>query len=380
MKALVVGGGTGGHIYPALAVMEEIERRSEGKDKICYLGARGEISADFSPYRDKGWQFATIRIKGISRDSPLRALKALLLLPVGFLQALALLCRLRPDVIYGTGSYVSLPAVLWGELFGIPAIIHEFNARPSLTNRLLAPFASLIAVSSKEGSTGLRDKGERIEQIPTPVRKAIREGEKDKDSEIDQGAGGLQLDLEGKGKVVSVFGGSHGSKTILEEVLSTLEKDGELTEKCRFILQTGRKNFRWAKEKSQRIRADKVRVIDYIDRMALAYRASDLVICRGGASTIAELTVTKTPAIIVPWSGAAGDHQCHNARLLEEKGAAISVEEDEWSSFPLSQKLRELLFHGGRLDEMKNSFSNCDRGAEEIVTNMKKINSKGAKK
>ncbi len=362
MRALITGGGTGGHFYPALSVMQTL-REAPVDHEIYYLGTGHGLESKLVP--DYEWiNFISITVRGLSRQSVWRLLLGLVLLPVGMVQGLYVVLRYRPDVIYGTGGYASFPVGFWGAVFRVPVVIHELNVKPGLTNRLLAPIVAAIAISFQKSKKYLP--AEKCVLTGTPVRKELHELEKI--APEDQKRFGLDPDAP----IIMVFGGSKGSSVLVDKVLGELGREDERGSGMQFLIQTGEHYYQEALarlDRAEGIDQKEVRVVRYIDEMNHAYRLSDLVICRGGASTTAELVVAQKPAIVVPWAGAAEDHQYYNARALSDAGAAVTVTEEDWWDFPLLERLNDLVredadIHGAsnRLEKMRQNYDKLKTG------------------
>lgn len=368
MKLLVAGGGTGGHFYPALAVMKKLHE--EGQDhSICYIGTGRGLEAKIAPRYD--WlEFKTITIRGLSRQSLTGFLKGLVLLPLGLFQALFAIRKFDPDVIYGTGGYTTFPPAFWGVILGIPVLTHELNLRPGITNRILSRFVTKVLLSYPDTQNHLTARDSKV--TGTPVRKEIE----DQQTEANPENFGLKPDSP----IILLFGGSKGSKVLIEKTIKELERRGEKTEiPFQFLVQTGSDNYSTFSGRVESLSSEKISLVEYIEEMGDAYRMSDLVICRGGAGTMAELVATEKPAIIVPWGGAAEDHQYYNGKYLEQKGAAFLVEETEWLNYPLLEVLTDLFSSKDRLKEMSESYNDIDgdSGTREVVKTLKDTTSEG---
>jgi len=364
MKVLVTGGGTGGHLYPALSVMKALHERGEDH-QFCYLGTGDGLEADVIP--DYDWiDFKRVKLKGLSRSSPYRFLKALALLPLGMIQTLFFLLKFNPDLVYGTGGYTTFPPAFWGIITRTPVATHELNVEPGVTNRLLARFVDKTFLSYPDTAAYLPT--DNSEATGTPVREEIRHPEgaaKPKDF-------GLQPDFP----IILVFGGSLGSRILVEKVLNEFKEANNKEElPFQFLVQTGREGYSRFEGAVKNLSTRKIRLVDYIEEMGSVYGFSDFVISRGGAGTMAELIATRTPALIVPWSNAAENHQYHNARFLEEKGGGVMVEEKDWTDFPLIDELRAIFTSEKRLKNMRDSYLDVrsDGGADSVIEELKKL-------
>lgn len=360
MRALITGGGTGGHFYPALSVMQKL-REASTNNEIYYLGTGHGLESKL--VLDYEWiNFIAITVRGLSRQSTWRLLLGLVLLPVGMVQGLYVVLRYRPDVIYGTGGYASFPVGFWGAVLRIPVVIHELNVKPGLTNRLLAPIVAAIAISFRETERYLPEK--KCILTGTPVRPKLHKLEEI--TPETQKTFGLDPDSP----IIMVFGGSKGSSVLVDKVIADLEREIRNTG-IQFLIQTGDDYHRKALERLggvEGISEKRVRIVRYIDDMDHAYSLSDLVICRGGASTMAELIVTEKPAIVVPWAGSAEDHQYYNATSLSDAGAAITVREEDWWDFPLVERLNDLIRPDPNVHGASNRLEKMSKHYEELKT------------
>jgi UDP-N-acetylglucosamine--N-acetylmuramyl-(pentapeptide) pyrophosphoryl-undecaprenol N-acetylglucosamine transferase len=332
---LVAGGGTGGHLYPALAIADEI-KKLQPKAEFLFVGTKGKIEARVVPQR--GYAFRTIWISGFHRrltiDNLLFPLKVL----ISLVQSFFVIRQFRPHIVVGTGGYVCGPVLFIASIMKIPTVIHESNSYPGITTRMLATRATRIFIAFDDAKRWLK-RTDHATLIGTPTREIL--------GAVSQTASREFFRIDQNKKTLLVFGGSLGAASINDAVLETL--DSLLNEGVQFIWQTGQRDF-------ERIRgAIGNKSIGwlgvFIDRMECAYGAADLVVCRAGATTLAELTRVGKPAIIIPYPYAAGDHQTHNARSLAEAGAAVII-----ANRDARQKLKsvalDLLSNPGRLLNM----------------------------
>ncbi|MFW6012775.1 MAG: undecaprenyldiphospho-muramoylpentapeptide beta-N-acetylglucosaminyltransferase [Candidatus Bipolaricaulota bacterium] len=366
MKAIVTGGGTGGHLFPAMAIIREMGR-SEMPYDVTYVGGKRGMESDFMRDQEE-IETAFINVQGLDRRNAFRALKALSILPVALLQSLAIIWSKKPQVIYGTGGYVTLPVALAGRLLGVPVVLHEFNACPGLTTRLLQHLASEVLVSFSHTRKYLED--EAVRQIGTPVRAQITQEYAHPDK---------YFSLKESKPTVLVLGGSHGSRMLLEKILSEFQQSPE-DPPFQLILQTGKGcDSKLLEELSEAVGRQHC-IVDFIDRMGAAYQVADFVISRAGASTVAELIATKTPAIIVPWSGSAGNHQLENASVLAKTGAVICLRKKEFLDYPLFDNLAQIM-STAVYQEMCQSYQQLagQGGSRQVISNLNTIALKGAR-
>ena len=306
---LLAGGGTGGHLFPALAIADEIRRQEPGA-AFLFLGTKGKIEARVVPQR--GYSFRTIWISGFHRRLTVDNLLFPLKVVVSLVQSFFIIRRFKPHVVVGTGGYVCGPILFMASLFGIPTVIHESNSYPGVTTRLLAGRASAVFIAFEEARRWLK-RTDNVVLIGTPTREAL--------GTISREAGVAAFGLEQGKKTLLVFGGSLGAASINDAVLASL--DDLVRKGVQLIWQTGQGDY-------ERIRSaigsrPAIWLGAFIDKMEYAFGAADLVVCRSGATTLAELTRVGKPAILVPYPHAAGDHQTHNARSLADAGAAVMI-------------------------------------------------------
>ncbi|MDI6766568.1 MAG: undecaprenyldiphospho-muramoylpentapeptide beta-N-acetylglucosaminyltransferase [Bacteroidota bacterium] len=317
IRVILAGGGTGGHLFPAIAIADEI-KKIEPKSEILFIGTKGKIESQVVP--QTGYQFATIWISGFHRDMRIKNLLFPLKVIVSMIQAYTIIKQFKPDVVIGTGGYVSGPILRMAAYLKVPSLIHEQNSYPGVTTRLLAPKVNEVHLtfeSSKKYFPAL----ENVFITGNPTRQNL-ENVNQKDAYEFFG-----FEAENKSKTILVFGGSLGAAAINRAVERWLD---ELMKKnLRLIWQTGAEEEMRAKEKAAKYPRNQIWVSSFIHRMDYAYFVSDLVICRAGATTIAELTRLGKPAILVPYPHAAANHQAENAVSLAQSGAAKIISDDE---------------------------------------------------
>ncbi|MBQ7503211.1 undecaprenyldiphospho-muramoylpentapeptide beta-N-acetylglucosaminyltransferase [bacterium] len=309
-KVAFAGGGTGGHLYPALAVADELKRL--GITSMFFDSGHG-VGRDIVPRH--GYDLRTIMAQGLG-GGILDKIKACFKMACGFVQSIFILRQFAPRVVVASGGYVSVPAALAGAVLGIPIVIMEQNAFAGKAVKLLANFASCICVSMPGRYAGLPEK--KLVFTGNPVRSAI--------VNADKGQAMKKLGIKPGQFCAVVMGGSQGAKALNEAVLKLIPQltDREMT----LIHLTGESNFAEVSSRSIELVKDgrlDYRAMAYCDDMASLYAAANLVVCRAGATTLAEITAKGLPSILVPYPHAAENHQEANARILESKGAAIVI-------------------------------------------------------
>jgi UDP-N-acetylglucosamine--N-acetylmuramyl-(pentapeptide) pyrophosphoryl-undecaprenol N-acetylglucosamine transferase len=326
MRIVIVGGGTGGHLYPGIAVAQEL-RRWDPRARIMFIGSRGGLERDI--VAREGYRHFEITSSGLARRQWRQQVVAVGHLLQGFAEAVRVLRRVQPQVILGLGSYVSGSVLLAGCALGIPRLIHEQNVVPGLTNRLLGRVVNRVAVSF-EASVPYFPQGKAV-VTGNPVRPAIRQV-RDRAHEPN---GRFHL---------LVFGGSQGAHRLNMAMLDALPQLADIQEHLWIVHQTGTSDFATAQATYAKGPYPGV-VHAYIQDMAQEYGAADLVICRAGATTIAELTVTGKAAVLVPFPYASHHHQEHNASILATVGAAELIQDPTLSGGLLAERIRHYLSH-----------------------------------
>ncbi len=361
-KVLFAGGGTGGHIYPALAMAQELAARFPGFQPV-FVGRAGGPEEKIVPAA--GFELFTLKVAGIARFWSLRNLLVPLKLLGALLAARKLLNKLCPSVVVGTGGYVSFPVLFWAQWKKVPNILQEQNSVPGLVTRLLAPRANLVFLGFAE-SARFFSKLENLLYAGNPVRPNLN-----KKREEGAAVFGLSPDK----KTVFIFGGSQGARKLNEAVRSWVSTGN--TSSFQILWQTG---LRWFQEHETQLNQSPncVVVRPYIDDMAAAYACADLVVCRAGALSIAELSALGKPSILIPYELAAADHQTKNAEALVRVGGAFLLKEKELGSGILAEKITELLNDPNGLKKMSQKSKQFGRpeAARQMAVEIVKLASK----
>jgi len=309
----MTGGGTGGHLFPALAIGRALRARWPG-GAVLFVGSaagleRGAVAAE-------GWEFAGLGVRGVKGRGPLRAATALALLLRALREARGRLRAFRPDVVVGTGAYVSAPVVLAARSLGVPVVLHEQNAYPGLANRWLARWARPAAVAVGMPAAAPFFPWNRVAVTGNPVRHEVLGG--------DRAAARTAFGIAPARVVPLVFGGSQGAHRINMAVLEALPLLGPERERLHFLHATGEKDCEAVRE-GYGARGFRATVAPFLRDMGAAYAAADVAVCRSGAITLAELAAAGKPALLVPYHYAANDHQRLNAEAFAEAGAAQTL-------------------------------------------------------
>jgi UDP-N-acetylglucosamine--N-acetylmuramyl-(pentapeptide) pyrophosphoryl-undecaprenol N-acetylglucosamine transferase len=327
---LVAAGGTGGHLFPGIAVADELRRRRPER-RIVFVGTPRGLEKRLVP--NAGYPLELLPILPLNRVGALRLARGLAALPWALLRAAALVSRLRPASILGIGGYAGGPVVLVGALMGVPAVILEPNARPGFTNRVLRPFVRHAACAYEEARRCFGSKGV---VTGNPVR---------------GGFARLPAKPHRHPLTLLAFGGSQGSRALNDALVAALPRlppPGRL----RIVHQTGEamlEAVRSAYEAASR----SAEVRPFLDDMEERFAQADLVLCRSGATTCAELTAAGKAAVLVPFARSADDHQRINARALESAGAARMIEEEDLGGESIASVVCELVEDPRRIEAME---------------------------
>lgn len=352
LRVVVAAGGTGGHLYPGIAVARQLQARCPGTE-VVFLGGVGALEARLIPR--EGFRFRAVRVAALKGRSRLAQIGSLGMLALGTLRATAMLARLRPHLVIGTGGYAMGPAVLAAAVLRRPRVIMEQNVLPGMTVRALARLAQVVFTAFPETATALP--GARVECTGTPVRQDICEiGPAD----YREGGGDLH---------VLIFGGSQGAHRINQAVAQALPLLARYQHRLRVMHQTGEADYAEV-ARAYRDAHFQAEVAPFFYDMAARYRWAHLVICRAGASTLAELMACGRAAILIPYPYAADDHQRINAEALERQGAAQVINDAELTAERLYQHLTAVLRHPECLRQRTERIRRLSRplAAEAVVT------------
>lgn len=347
---IIAGGGTGGHLFPGIAIAEEFLGRDPA-NRVLFIGT--ERGLEKKILAGLGFPLRTLKVEGLKGRGPVRILASLLKIPGGLIASFRILRTFQPAVVVGVGGYASGPAVLAARLMGIRTAIAEQNAFPGLTNRILGRFADRIFVSFQASSRWFPAGRTRV--TGNPIRAAFL---------TDQ----TKIGERDPRFTLLIFGGSQGAHAINRIVLEALDGLGELKERLRFIHQTGETD-RETVEEGYRKRGFTAEVTPFILDMAAAYRTADLLLCRAGATSIAELTAGGKAAILIPFPFAVNDHQTRNAELLVRAGAAEMIPEKELDGRRLAAAIQRLCRDPETLKKMEKASASLGniRAAATIV-------------
>lgn len=345
MKVVISGGGTGGHIYPAVAIIEELKKRDSNID-ILYIGSKNSMESELIP--SLGINYKSIEVMGLPRKINKKFFKSIFVLLKGLRQAKKILKDFKPDVVIGTGGFVTGPVLYKAHKMGVYTIFHEQNSYPGITNRILSRYVNAMAVTFKESIKFFKN-NDKCVVTGNPIRNRfefLNREESLKFFEIDENS-----------KNIFSFGGSNGSEELNKAVIGILEKFYK-NEKISLIHVTGKLNYdKFLEEvKSKGIKIENnVKILPYMTEMDKAYGVSDLVITSSGAITLAEISKIGLASILIPKAYTTENHQEFNARAYKDIGASELILEKELNSDLLWENIEKIIFDNSRLEQMKEN-------------------------
>ncbi|MFM9903993.1 MAG: undecaprenyldiphospho-muramoylpentapeptide beta-N-acetylglucosaminyltransferase [Pyrinomonadaceae bacterium] len=347
MKVLIAAGGTGGHIYPGVAIAKEILSR-DAASEVLFVGTARGLEKKIVP--DNGFQLALINSAGLKNVGLAGKIKGLAVLPRSFWEARKILKDFKPNVVVGAGGYVSGPVLLTAHFMGYPTLVMDSNALPGFTNRQLARFVDKAALTFDVSLPYFGSKGV---VTGNPVRKEF----------FEIAARGLHEPVG-----LLIFGGSQGARAINDAMITALPFFNERGTKMTIVHQTGEPNYdavRRAYEENGWRDAD---IRPYISNMVEAFDAADVIICRAGATTCAEVAAAGKAAVMVPFPGAADDHQKKNAEAMVEKEAARMIVQNDLDGARLADEITGLIENPERIEKMGTAARKMARPDAAKVT------------
>ena len=340
----ITGGGTGGHIYPAVAVADYLA--DEGGNVIYYVGNPGNL--EFDIVANKSYEFLPVNVSGMPRKACVDILKWGIKLLFAVFKCMFYILKYKPDVVFGTGGYVSAPALFAAKILKVPYVLHDCDSKPGLVTRKLAPFANCVSLAFDCAKNEIHNNNCLISG--NPIRKTFKT--------LSKTEARINLGMQNK-ITLCIMGGSQGARAINDGAVEILKKFSEGKD-LQIIFQTGKKNFERVIEQLIKIypeyETDKNLIIKpYFDDMVTILKASDIAISRSGSLSLSELCASGIASILVPYPHAAADHQRKNAHYLEEKGAALYLEDEDVNEDSLTKLIYSLLENPEKLKEIQQN-------------------------
>jgi len=344
LKIIFSGGGTGGHLYPAVAVAKNLEKKH--RCSLLFVGTKKGIESTVIP--DLGYNLKHVWISGIARGRFFKNILFPLKMAVSFLQSTFIILGFKPHAVIGTGGYASWPVLMAAHMMRIPVFLQEQNIKPGLVTKSMSSKANTVYLSYAETEKYISKKTRKI-ITGNPTRDDLGKYDKKEACRF--------FNLDPDKKTVFVFGGSQGSLFINNLIKKCA---GELSKKqnLQILWAAGP---RWAEELRRDVKYNNIHIVPFIKNMAAAYGACDLAVCRSGATTIAELTRLGIPAVFIPFARAADNHQQKNAELLYQKGAAYMITEKEAAPGKLVSLLDSIVNDPEKLKSMSEKSGNLGK-------------------
>ena len=350
MKYLIAGGGTGGHIYPALAIAAEINRR-HGEAQVLYVGTKHGLESTLVPR--EGLNFKTIRVRGMPRKLNREICIAFKELILGLRDAHRIIKKFNPDVVIGTGGYVSGPVVYMASKKKIPTVIHEQNAFPGITNRILSRYVDRVFITFEEANKYFKHL-DRVFITGNPIRNSI--------ITVNLETAYKDLDINPRIPFILSFGGSGGQRKLNEAMLYVIKEN--ISNNIQIIHITGERFFNDFVNKLEEDRLtlnNNIRILPYFHDVPKGINIADLVITSAGAITLAEISAVGVPSILIPKSYTAENHQEYNAKAFERNGAGLVILEKDLTGIGLNKAIWEIVGDKDRLMRMSQNSKNMGK-------------------
>ncbi len=355
MKIIISGGGTGGHIFPAIAIANVLMEQNPDNE-ILFVGAEGRMEMEKVPAA--GYKIKGLPIQGLKRKLSSENIKLVFKLMKSLKMAKKIIADFKPDVVVGVGGYASGPVLRVASKMGIPTLIQEQNSYAGITNKILGKKANKICVAYDNMERFFPE--EKIVLTGNPIRNNLL------NKDITREEALKHFGLQGDKKIILSIGGSLGARTINESIISHLDVISKFD--VQLLWQTGKHHYKDAKSKYEEIKPQNIIVTDFIKRMDLAYKIADVVISRAGAISISELCLLKKPTIFVPSPNVSEDHQTKNAMALTSKNAGILITDKDATENLIDETLK-LINDNEKMGELSKNISKFakNNSAELIV-------------
>ncbi|MEW6412544.1 MAG: undecaprenyldiphospho-muramoylpentapeptide beta-N-acetylglucosaminyltransferase [Candidatus Zixiibacteriota bacterium] len=354
-RIILAGGGTGGHLFPAIAIADRVTEMLKDRMPVEILFVGTKRGLEFRMRDSLGYPLHLINMRGIVRGFTLVNLLVPFIVIAALVKSSRLISRFRPDLVIGTGGYVCWPVLKMAAFKGITTLLQEQNSLPGVATRQLAGKAKKIYLGFERAKEYLKTDAKMI-VTGNPVRSSISKG--------DRSAAIKRFGLQPDRKTILVLGGSQGARAINNAVLDSLDKL-ETNQGVQILWQTGKRDYKEVEVKAAQ-KASNCALFPFAQEMDLVYAAADIVIARAGALTLAEITACGLPAILVPYPYAAGDHQKKNAQDYVERGMAMMIDEKDLAGYSLVGKAIEIL-QSEQFDRMREAINNETSGQRPAV-------------
>ncbi|MBQ8321049.1 MAG: undecaprenyldiphospho-muramoylpentapeptide beta-N-acetylglucosaminyltransferase [Clostridia bacterium] len=338
MRIILCGGGSAGHINPALAIAEEVKLR-EPKSEILFICREGGFENGM--VKKAGIPIKHIKISGIQRRLTLKNIKNILGAMEAIKRAKEIIGGFSPDAVVGTGGYVSWPVIRAAQMMKIPTVIHESNCSPGLTTKLLAKKCTRVLINHKE-TANLLNRKNNIQVVGNPMRKDF--------TRLSRIEARQKLNIRKDEIYILSFGGSLGAERLNDTVISFMKEESESNKKLRHLHATGKRYYE--KNEGTKFANGKKKIVPYIENMPLHLSAADIVICRSGAVTLSEIALVGVTAILIPSPNVTDNHQYKNAKVIADSDACVLIEEKDLTKEVLREKIYVLINDKNRRDDI----------------------------
>lgn len=361
MRIILSGGGTGGHIYPALTIIRAIEKAVENCE-VLFVGTQKGLEADIIP--KEGYSFSTIDVRGFERSLSFQNLATIFKTVGSVWESYSIIKKFKPDIVIGTGGYVCGPVLLAASILRIPTLVQEQNVIPGVTNKILARFVDKLAVGYVDAAKYFSDK-DKVIYTGNPIRAEVMSASRED--------GIKALGLDANKKTILISGGSRGARSI-NQAMTDVHKFFAGRKDVQLLHVTGKSEYNGIVGNLQQCGIDiasagNISIKPYLYDMPYALAAADLAIFRAGAIGLAELTARGIPSILIPYPYAAENHQEFNALVMKDNGAAEVIRDKELTGQRLLTIVNELISDNSRLSQMANASKNLGRpkAADDIA-------------
>lgn len=364
MKILLSGGGTGGHIYPALALMNRMKELDPDAE-FLYVGTERGMESTIVP--KAGVPFKSVEIQGLRRSFSLENFKTIYLMIKSISESKKIIKEFSPDVVIGTGGYVCAPVLYAASRLGIPSIIHEQNSVAGVTNKFLARYVSRICLCFEDARADFNKYAEKIIFTGNPRAQEV--------ANMKQKASLTRYGLQNELPTVLVFGGSRGAAKINQSMTEAMPLFKQKA--YQVILVTGEQHFEKITLQINSLdeNLENVRIVPYVEEMPALFKKVNVVVCRSGATTLTELTALGIPSILIPSPYVTNNHQLKNAQSLEKKGAAFIIEEKELDAKGIFEAINSLMMDQKKQKEMAEASSSLgiSDAADRLIAVIKEV-------
>ena len=360
MRIIFCGGGSAGHINPALAIAEEMKMR-DPKCEILFIGREGGFENGI--VKKAGIPIKCVKISGIQRRFTVKNIKNILAAIDAVKKAKEIIREFRADAVVGTGGYVSWPVIRAAQMMNIPTVIHESNCSPGLTTKLLAKKCTRVLLNHAETANELK-RNDNIQVIGNPMRQDF--------TKLSRGEARQKLNIKKDEIYILSFGGSLGAEKLNDTVISIMKDESASDREIRHLHATGKRYYE--KNEGTRFKNKKKKIVPYIENMPLHLSAADIVICRSGAVTLSEIALVGVASILIPSPNVTDNHQYKNAKVISDSGACELIEEKELTKELLNNKIEALANDETKRDTMakkvkKFALPNSSKlAAENIIS------------